>query len=242
MNDQEVAQVTPIYELQQVAKSYRKGSSIITPLRDVTFSVAAGEFVTVQGPTGGGKSTLLQLLGALDRPSSGTLRLGGIDMGKTSDTEHTRIRAQQIGFVFQAFNLIPTLTAGENVDAALESRGLSRADRDDRVAQALLRVGLADRRGHRPSELSGGQQQRVAIARAIVANPSVLLADEPTGNLDEGMRDEILDLIDELNRDGLTVIAVTHDRAVAQRAHRRLRLEQGAVRELDGAGPALTKP
>jgi putative ABC transport system ATP-binding protein len=242
MNDQEVAQVTPIYELQQVAKSYRKGSSIITPLRDVTFSVAAGEFVTVQGPTGGGKSTLLQLLGALDRPRSGTLRLGGIDMGKTSAAEHTRIRAQQIGFVFQAFNLIPTLTAGENVDAALESRGLSRADRDDRVAQALLRVGLADRRGHRPSELSGGQQQRVAIARAIVANPSVLLADEPTGNLDEGMRDEILDLIDELNRDGLTVIAVTHDRAVAQRAHRRLRLEQGAVRELDGAGPTLTKP
>lgn len=244
MTDQLVHSTPPVYELTHVAKSYRKGSTTITPLLDVSFNVAPGEFVTVQGPTGGGKSTLLQLLGALDRPSSGTLRLGGVDLGQASNAEHTRLRADQIGFVFQSFNLIPTLTAGENVDTALENRGLSRADRDDRVAQALARVGLGDRRGHRPSELSGGQQQRVAIARAIVGRPSVLLADEPTGNLDEGMRDEILSLIEELNREGLTVVAVTHDRAVAARAHRRLRLDHGAVHELDQAhaATALTRP
>ena len=224
-------QPAPLYRLAGVTKDYRKGAQRITPLDGIDLEIAEGEFVTIQGPTGGGKSTLLQLLGALDRPSGGTVSLGGSDLTTASDAQLTRVRAAQIGFVFQSFNLIPTLTASENVDTAVESRKLGREERAERVARALARVGLADRGHHRPSELSGGQQQRVAIARAIVASPRVLLADEPTGNLDEEMRDEILALIEQLNEEGLTVVAVTHDRAVAKRAHRRLRLERGRLRE-----------
>ncbi len=224
-------QPAPLYRLAGVTKDYRKGAQRITPLDGIDLEIAEGEFVTIQGPTGGGKSTLLQLLGALDRSSGGTVSLGGSDLTTASDAQLTRVRAAQIGFVFQSFNLIPTLTASENVDTALESRKLGREERAERVARALARVGLADRGHHRPSELSGGQQQRVAIARAIVASPRVLLADEPTGNLDEEMRDEILALIEQLNEEGLTVVAVTHDRAVAKRAHRRLRLERGRLRE-----------
>ena len=222
----------PIYVLEGVTKRYRLKGRDLTPLTGVDIRIMPGEFATIQGPTGGGKSTLLQLLGALDRPSDGVLRLDGIDLAAAKDGVLTRMRAAQIGFVFQAFNLIPTLTASENVNVALEGRGLSPATRAERVAEALAKVGLADRGGHRPSELSGGQQQRVAIARAIVAGPKVLLADEPTGNLDESMRDEILELLEGLNREGLTIIAVTHDSAVAKRAHRRLRLDGGRLHEV----------
>ncbi len=226
------AAAPPIYVLRGVERTYRTGTQTVRALRGIDMEVAAGEFVTIQGPTGGGKSTLLQLLGALDSPTNGSLLLGGIDLGAASRAELTRIRAERIGFVFQSFNLIPTLTAIQNVDTALEGRGIPRTERDRRTAEALARVGLADRGDHRPGELSGGQQQRVAIARAIVAEPRVLLADEPTGNLDEAMRDEILALLEALNAEGLTIVAVTHDSAVARRAHRRLRLSDGTIREI----------
>ena len=221
---------TALYALSGVTRTWSTGAREVTPLSDLHLRLPAGEFVTIQGPTGGGKSTLLQLLGAMDRPTSGQILLDGHDLARLSDTELTRIRREQIGFVFQSFNLIPTLTAAENVDTALEGRGLRKAERRERVARALERVGLADRASHRPGELSGGQQHRVAIARALVSEPRVLLADEPTGNLDEAMRDEILALLNELNAEGLTIIAVTHDSAVARHAHRRLRLEGGTVR------------
>lgn len=222
----------PIYRLSGITRQYEKKGQRITPLSGLDLDIATGEFATIQGPTGGGKSTLLQLLGALDRPTSGTITLDGTDLSHLSDAELTRVRKERIGFVFQSFNLLPTLTASENVDTALEGRGISTADRAARVGAALARVGLAERGEHRPMELSGGQQQRVAIARALVAQPHVLLADEPTGNLDESMRDEVLGLLEQLNAEGLTIIAVTHDSAVAQRAVRRLRLEHGRIRDI----------
>lgn len=226
------ATAEPLYRLSCVTRSYRRGDDTITPLSCVDLEIPSGEFVTIQGPTGGGKSTLLQMLGALDRPSGGALTFTGMDLTQLSNARLTAIRADRIGFVFQSFNLLPTLTAQENVDTALENRRLPREVRQARVERALARVGLADRATHRPSELSGGQQQRVAIARAIVSEPQVLLADEPTGNLDEAMRDEILTLLEDLNAGGLTVIAVTHDSEVARRAHRRLRLADGGVKLL----------
>jgi putative ABC transport system ATP-binding protein len=221
-----------LYRLVDVSKTYTQKKRIVKPLTAVDLDIARGDFVTIQGPTGGGKSTLLQLLGALDRPSSGRLTLGETDLAEASNAALGAVRAREIGFVFQGFNLIPTLTASENVDMGLEPLGLAAAERPIRVAQALAHVGLVDRADHRPGELSGGQQQRVAIARAIAKRPRVLLADEPTGNLDESMRDEILDLLQALNGDGLTLIVVTHDSAVARRATRRLRLERGTVRDI----------
>ena len=221
-----------LYRLTDVTRTYRQKDRIVKALAGVDLEIAAGDFVTIQGPTGGGKSTLLQLLGALDRPTSGSVRLGDIDLAGATNAELGRVRAREIGFVFQGFNLIPTLTAAENVDMALEPLGLPKAERAQRVAAALEHVGLADRADHRPGELSGGQQQRVAIARAIVKRPRVLLADEPTGNLDESMRDEILAVLESLCAEGLTLIVVTHDSAVARRARRRLRLERGTVRDI----------
>lgn len=222
----------PLYRIEAVTRTYTQKGRVVKALTGVDLVIMPGEFVTIQGPTGGGKSTLLQLLGALDRPSSGSLRLGGTELASASARELGRIRAQEIGFVFQGFNLIPTLTAAENVDMALEPAALTRAERAARVAEALAHVGLADRGDHLPTELSGGQQQRVAIARAIVKRPRVLLADEPTGNLDESMRDEILALLESLCAEGITMIVVTHDSAVARRATRRLRLAKGAVHDI----------
>ncbi|RWZ68201.1 ABC transporter ATP-binding protein [Labedella populi] len=223
---------TPLYRLADVSKTYTQKKRVVKPLVGVDLEIARGDFVTIQGPTGGGKSTLLQLLGALDRPTSGRLTLGDTDLAAASNAALGSARAREIGFVFQGFNLIPTLTASENVDMGLEPLGLADAERRARVAEALAHVGLADRADHRPGELSGGQQQRVAIARAIAKRPRVLLADEPTGNLDESMRDEILDLLQALNDGGLTLIVVTHDSAVARRASRRLRLEKGTIRDI----------
>ena len=192
----------PLYRLSGVARSYAQKGRVVQALTGVDLEIRAGEFVAIQGPTGGGKSTLLQLLGALDRPSAGVVMLGDTDIASASNGRLGRIRAAEIGFVFQGFNLIPTLTAHENVDMALEPMGLPKAERAARVTEALSHVGLADRGDHRPGELSGGQQQRVAIARAIVKRPRVLLADEPTGNLDESMRDEILAVLEAAERRG----------------------------------------
>lgn len=224
--------VIPAYRLTGVTKTYTQKGRIVRALAGVDVEIAAGDFVTIQGPTGGGKSTLLQLLGALDTPTTGHVVIAGSDLATASRTELERVRAFEIGFVFQAFNLIPTLTAAENVAMGLEPLGLERTERDARVADALGRVDLADRGDHRPGELSGGQQQRVAIARAIAKRPRVLLADEPTGNLDEAMRDEILAVLEGLHTDGLTLIVVTHDTAVARRAQRRLRLDKGTIRDI----------
>ncbi len=221
-----------LYRLDGVTRTYDAKGRKVTPLTGVTAEIGAGEFVTIQGPTGGGKSTLLQLLGALDRPTAGSLILAGTELSSASNAELGRIRAEDVGFVFQGFNLIPTLTARENVAMALVPTKTPVPERASRVEEALAHVGLADRGDHLPGELSGGQQQRVAIARAIVKRPRVLLADEPTGNLDEEMRDEILALLESLCADGLTLIVVTHDSAVAKRAHRRLRLKNGRVTEV----------
>ncbi len=222
----------PVYRAQAVGRTYTQRGRRIVALTDVDLVIEPGEFVTIQGPTGGGKSTLLQMLGALDRPSEGSLRLGGTELTTASARDLSRIRAHEIGFVFQGFNLIPTLTAAENVDMALEPEAPARVERQSRVAEALAHVGLADRADHLPTELSGGQQQRVAIARALVKRPRVLLADEPTGNLDEATRDEILALLETLNAEGITMIVVTHDSAVARRATRRLRLVKGRVQDI----------
>jgi len=210
-----------MYELKNVTKVYRKGRDEVHALNGVDLAVADGEWLSIQGPTGHGKSTLLQLLGGLDRPTSGDVVLSGDDLGRMREARVTGVRAREIGFVFQTFNLIPTLSAAENVETALVPLGLRAAVRRARAAEALAEVGLADRRNHLPHELSGGQQQRVALARALVKQPKVLLADEPTGNLDEDTRDEITGALEELWRaHGLTMVVVTHDSMVAARAQR----------------------
>jgi len=219
-----------MYELSGVTKTYRKGSSRVTAIADLNLTIPSGQMVAIQGPTGGGKSTLLQLLGALERPDAGTVRLAGDDLARLSDGRLAGVRANAIGFVFQGYNLIPTLTARENVETALVPLGVPTHERRQRADAALAQVGLADRADHQPGELSGGQQQRVAIARALVKEPTVLLADEPTGNLDETTRDEVMEILEALWRDrGLTLIIVTHDSAVAKRAERQLRLAGGKV-------------
>jgi len=223
-----------MYQLTNLTKKYKARGKDVVALHDVDLEIPSGAMIAIQGPTGGGKSTLLQMLGALDRPSSGTITLDDRSLGKLGDGALTKVRAREIGFVFQGFNLIPTLTAQENVETALAPLRLSGAERRRRAIEALTSVGLDDRLRHLPAELSGGQQQRVAIARALVKNPRVLLADEPTGNLDEDTRDEIMDLLEGLWRDlGLTLIVVTHDSAVAKRAQRRLKIKQGKVTEAE---------
>ncbi|HEV6953118.1 MAG TPA: ABC transporter ATP-binding protein [Promicromonospora sp.] len=225
-----------MYQIDGLTKTYRQGRRVVRALRGVSLTIGEGELVAVQGPTGGGKSTLLQMLGGLDRPTSGTVTLDGTDLATVSDAELTTTRGRTIGFVFQNFNLVPTLTALENVETALVPVGVPRQSRASRAQAALESVGLGDRGDHLPGELSGGQQQRVAIARALVKNPKVLLADEPTGNLDEETRDEIVDLIEGLwTEQGLTTVLVTHDSVVARRAPRRLRIAKGALKELSGS-------
>jgi putative ABC transport system ATP-binding protein len=222
--------MTAMYELTGVGKAYTTGSRQVLAVSDVNLTVTDGEWLAIRGRTGHGKSTLLNLLGGLDRPTSGQLLLDGRDLGRMRDAELTRLRATTIGFVFQTFNLVPTLSAAENVEAALIPLHTGHAERRRRVAAALDSVGLADRSRHLPSELSGGQQQRVAIARALVKEPQVLLADEPTGNLDEDTRDEIIDLLAKLWRDrGLTLVLVSHDSAVVQHAQRVGVMSQGQL-------------
>ncbi len=223
-----------LYKLTGVSKSFRQSGKEVHALRGVDLSVNTGEHIAVQGPTGGGKSTLLQILGALDVPTSGEVELNGNPVSKMSSSDLTKLRGSLIGFIFQNYNLIPTMTAQENVEVALAATGVNSTERRARAIETLTKVGLADRLQHLPAELSGGQQQRVAIARALVKNPAVLLADEPTGNLDEQTRDEIMDLLEaQAVENKITLIVVTHDSAVAKRAGRRLNIKDGVVREVN---------
>jgi putative ABC transport system ATP-binding protein len=221
-----------MYRLTDVTKTYKQGKREVRALDSVTLEIADGDYVAIQGQTGGGKSTLLQMLGALDKPTAGSVELSDKDLGKLGNAALGKVRAEEIGFVFQSFNLIPTLNAQENVETALAPLGVPAAERRRRAAAVLESVGLGERATHLPSELSGGQQQRVAIARALVKEPKVLLADEPTGALDEQTRDEIISLLEGVKADrGLTLVIVTHDSWVAKRAGRRLHLKQGKVTE-----------
>ena len=219
-----------MYRLSGVTKQYSRGKDTVHALRGIDLVIEDGDQLVIQGPTGGGKSTLLQMLGGLDRPPAGSVELDGVDLAKLSETKLTKVRAENIGIIFQSFNLIPTLTAQENVETALVPLGLKVSERRARAAEALESVGLSERLHHLPGELSGGQQQRVAIARALVKKPKVLLADEPTGALDEGTRDEILALLDGLWKEyGLTYIMVTHDSHIAKSAPRLATIKAGQV-------------
>jgi putative ABC transport system ATP-binding protein len=232
-----------MYTLTAVTKDYRKGHDVVAALRGVDLTIADGEWLAIQGPTGHGKTTLLQLLGGLDRPTTGTVDLAGQDLATLRETRLVRLRARDIGFVFQTFNLIPTLSAAENVETALVPLGTGGAARRARASRALASVGLAERARHLPSELSGGQQQRVAIARALVKEPAVLLADEPTGNLDEDTRDEIIGLLEQQWRDrGLTLVLVTHDSAIARRAQRVAVMHEGQLIMRPEAAPPGNSP
>jgi putative ABC transport system ATP-binding protein len=220
-----------LYELRGVERRYMRGSTPVLALHDVDLDITPGEFVSMEGPSGSGKSTLLQLLGALDTPTKGTIRFEGNEMGSASDASLTRIRADEIGFVFQQFNLIPTLTAAENVGIAMVPHGKSKDQRHERSAELLQRVGLGGRLDHLPSRMSGGEQQRVAIARALANRPRVIIADEPTGNLDSGSAHDVMSLLTELQtgEDAVTIVVATHDADVARHAGRRIRLRDGAV-------------
>jgi putative ABC transport system ATP-binding protein len=221
-----------MYELTDVRKTFRRGDTTVQALDGVDLTIGSGEFLAVQGPTGQGKSTLLLLLGGLDRPTSGSVVFEGRDLSQLPEDGLAELRASAFGFVFQTFNLIPTLTAQENVETALVPAAVPATERRELALAMLEELGLADRAAHLPSELSGGQQQRVAIARALVKEPRVLLADEPTGNLDEQTRDEIFGLLEQLWRDrGITLVVVTHDSAIAARAGRLAVIENGRVRE-----------
>ncbi|MGW7383194.1 ABC transporter ATP-binding protein [Streptomyces sp. NPDC054794] len=226
-----------MYDLRNVTKRYTKGKETVHALDGIDLTIGDGDRLVIQGPTGGGKSTLLQMLGGLDRPTSGEVVLDGTDLARLPEARLTRVRSENIGFVFQSFNLIPTLTAQENVETALVPLGVKARDRREQAAEALESVGLGERLGHLPSELSGGQQQRVAIARALVKKPKVLLADEPTGNLDEGMRDEIMDVLERMWKEhGLTFVMVTHDSAIAKKAQRLATIRKGKITVRENAG------
>jgi len=220
----------PLVEIVNVAKSYRRGSQVVPVLEDITFSIAAGEFLALMGPSGSGKSTLLNLIAGIDTVDSGTITIGGVNITTLAETELAAWRALHVGFIFQFYNLMPVLTAFENVELPLLLTRLSRRDRREHVATVLELVGLADRMDHYPSQLSGGQQQRVAIARAMVTDPTILVADEPTGDLDRVSAGEILSLMDRLVADfGKTIIMVTHDPRAAEKAHLIRHLEKGVL-------------
>jgi len=216
----------PVVSAIGLSKTYRRGGEEVRALDGVSFEIGQGEFVAVTGPSGAGKTTLLNIIGCMDAPTSGTLRIGGTEVQQLSERERTRWRGQRIGFVFQNFSLIPTLTVSENV--ALPAL-FARRKRDQRVDELLDVVGLGRRRNHRPNELSGGEMQRAAIARALINEPELILADEPTGNLDTTTGDAIIDLFKELRRKGLTIVVVTHNAAMASAAERQIRLVDGRL-------------
>ncbi len=235
----------PLYELRAVCRVYRTGAGEVRALDGIDLDIGRGELVAVEGPSGSGKSTLLQLLGALDQPSSGSLLFDGRDLGRMGERDLTALRSHDVGFVFQAFNLIPTLTAAENVEVAMVPLGRDRGARRARAADLLERVGLAGRADHLPSRLSGGEQQRVAIARALANDPRVILADEPTGNLDSTTADEVMRALRALSEQSVTVIVVTHDRDIATTAGRRVHLRDGHVETGETAAelrPRLAPP
>ncbi len=222
--------MTSLYELNGVARAYGTGAGGVRALDGVDLTIGTGEFVAIEGPSGSGKSTLLQLLGALDRPTAGSISFDGKELSRMDDGALTALRSREIGFVFQAFNLIPTLSAAENVETALVPLKQSHKQRRERVAELLTRVGLASRASHLPSKLSGGEQQRVAIARALANEPRVILADEPTGNLDSATSEEVVQTLQMLSREQhVTVIVVTHAEEVARFAARRVKLRDGKI-------------
>lgn len=228
-----------LLQLDSVTKTYTTGAVTLTALGGVSLTVGAGEFIAVMGPSGSGKSTLMNILGLLDRPSSGRFIFEGEDISRHSDRRLARLRREKLGFIFQSFNLFPRYDALRNVSMPLAYAGVPSRERKQRALAMLERVGLADRSRHRPKELSGGQQQRVAIARALVNQPSIVLGDEPTGNLDSRTGESILALLQELNDTGVTLILVTHDEAVARHAKRVVRLLDGAIVSDDAvAAPA----
>jgi putative ABC transport system ATP-binding protein len=223
-------------ELDRVSKIYVMGGRPLHALRDVSDVIEAGDYVAVMGPSGSGKSTLLNIAGCLDRPTSGTYRLDGQEVGTLPEAELSRIRGHKIGFVFQTFHLVPRLSAAENVAFPMLFAGIPRPERRERVAAALEAVGLADRAEHRPAELSGGERQRVALARATIMRPQVLLADEPTGNLDSAAGRQVMALLEDMNAHGLTLVVVSHDPAIARRAQRVLVMRDGEIlRRLRGS-------
>jgi putative ABC transport system ATP-binding protein len=231
-----------MYVLSGVTKRYTRGKDIVNALDGVDLTIGDGDRLVIQGPTGGGKSTLLQMLGGLDKPTSGSIELDGTDLARLSEAKLTKVRSENIGFVFQSFNLIPTLTAQENVETALVPLGVKVKERRERAAEALASVGLGERLGHLPGEMSGGQQQRVAIARALVKKPKVLLADEPTGNLDESTRDEIMDVLETLWKEhGLTFVMVTHDSSLAKKAPRLVTIRKGKITVKENAAKTNAK-
>jgi putative ABC transport system ATP-binding protein len=220
-----------LIELRNIWRTYQVGDSQVHALRDVDLTLDEGDYLAVVGPSGSGKSTLLNILGCLDRPTGGEYVFRGREVNGLPDAERTRMRQHEIGFVFQFFHLLSRLTAQGNVELPMLFAGVARGDRRDRAAAALEAVGLADRAHHRPDQLSGGQRQRVAIARAVVMQPALVLADEPTGNLDRSAALEVMDLLDDMNGKGQTVVLVTHDLEIATRAERRVRMDDGAIVE-----------
>ena len=216
-------------ELRGLSRHFKVGDQIVRALQDINLAVPDGDYLALMGPSGSGKSTLLHILGCLDRPTSGQYLLDGREVGSLPEDELAEVRSRKIGFVFQFFHLIPRLTAAENVELPMILAGMRPAERRERVAMALGAVGLTDRVAHRPDQLSGGQRQRVAIARATVMGPSILLADEPTGNLDRASGFEVIELIERMNREGLTLVVVTHDPEVGQRARRILKIVDGRI-------------
>lgn len=220
----------PLIELIGIKRVFHLGDSEVHALRHLDVSIDAGEYVAVMGQSGSGKSTMLNLLGLLDRPDAGTYRLEGRDVTTLSAEEQAKVRSERIGFVFQSFHLVPRLTAAENIALPMILAGIASRERAIRVAQALKDYGLENRADHHPNQLSGGQRQRVAIARALIMQPAVILADEPTGNLDRATGEEVLRLLEELNGRGVTLIIVTHDQHLGARAHRQLRMEDGHLR------------
>jgi putative ABC transport system ATP-binding protein len=220
----------PIVEIRDLKKSYRRGEHVVPVLENITFDIQRGEFVALMGPSGSGKSTLLNLIAGIDKVDAGSIRVGSIEITELSETELAHWRATHVGFVFQFYNLIPVLTAFENVELPLHLIQMTGKDRREHVKMALRLVNLSDRMEHYPGQLSGGEQQRVAIARAMVTDPTILVADEPTGDLDRASAEEVLELMNRLNREsGMTIIMVTHDPRAAQKAQRIIRLEKGIL-------------
>jgi putative ABC transport system ATP-binding protein len=228
----------PLIELQGIERRFQLGDTTVRALSGLDLTIQAGEYVAVMGPSGSGKSTLLNLLGLLDRPQSGTYRLENRDVTTLTVDEQAAVRSARIGFVFQSFHLVPRLSAAENIALPLTLAGIPPTERRARVAAALADFGLTHRADHRPDQLSGGQRQRVAIARATIMRPALLLADEPTGNLDRHTGEEVVQLLETLNEQGVTLIVVTHDPAMGERARRRIVMEDGRIREDSGQDDA----
>ena len=218
-----------LIELNGIERVFYLGDSKVNALRHVDVNISRGEYIAVMGPSGSGKSTLLNLIGLLDRPDAGIYKLEGRDVTTLNPDEQAKVRSERIGFIFQSFHLVPRLTAAANIELPLTLAGIPAVERAKRVSQALMEYGLTDRAHHQPNQLSGGQRQRVAIARATVQRPALLLADEPTGNLDRATGEEVLRLLEALNAQGVTLILVTHDPVLGARARRQLRMEDGSI-------------